>query len=78
MGQFMWGVFSQYLELDGSEIIAMTPINFTFATDPNNPASVFKGSSSFTRCVWEVNLGNVVSQNRHTKPRAAGRLNPDI
>ncbi len=61
MGQFMWGVFSDYLQLDGSNIIAMTPINFTDATNPKNPASVYKGSSSFTRCVWEVQRGNVVS-----------------
>ena len=39
----------------------MTTLNFTGATDPKNATSVYKGSSSFTRCVWEVNLGNVVS-----------------
>jgi hypothetical protein len=61
MGQFMWKVFSDHLDLDGSNIIAMTTINFTYATNPKNPASVYKGSSSFTRCVWEVRLGNVVS-----------------
>jgi hypothetical protein len=58
----MWGVFTEHLLLDGSNIIAMTPINFTYATNPKNPASVYKGSSSFTRCVWEVQLGNIVSK----------------
>jgi hypothetical protein len=61
MGQFMWGVFTRHLNMDGSDIVAMTPINFTYATNPANPASPFKGSSAFTRCVWEVYLGNVVS-----------------
>ncbi len=61
MGQFMWGVFTNYMGLAGSDIIAMTTANFTGATDPNNGTSVYKGSSSFTRCVWEVRLGHVVS-----------------
>jgi hypothetical protein len=57
----MWGIFSNYLQLQSSDITAMTTLNFTGATDPKNATSVYKGSSSFTRCVWEVNLGNVVS-----------------
>ena len=61
MGQFMWGVFSNYLNVQNSNIVAMTTINFTGATNPKNATSVYKGASSFTRCVWEVNLGNVVS-----------------
>jgi hypothetical protein len=61
MGQFMWGVFSNYLNLQSSNIVAMTTANFTNATDPNNASSVYRGASSFTRCVWEVRLGNVVS-----------------
>ena len=69
MGQFMWGVFSQYLQMESSSIIAMTCANFTWATDPSNPASVYHGASSFTRCVWEVNLGHVVQkQNRNIYP----------
>jgi hypothetical protein len=60
MGQFMWGVFEKYLILGNSNILAMTPINFTYATDPKNSNSVYTGSSSFTRCVWEIRLGNVV------------------
>eukprot|EP00291_Cryptomonas_curvata_P019850 CAMPEP_0172158522 /NCGR_PEP_ID=MMETSP1050-20130122/4420_1 /TAXON_ID=233186 /ORGANISM="Cryptomonas curvata, Strain CCAP979/52" /LENGTH=503 /DNA_ID=CAMNT_0012827925 /DNA_START=62 /DNA_END=1573 /DNA_ORIENTATION=+ len=59
LGQFMWGVFSNYLQLQSSDIAAMTTLNFTGATDPKNATSVYKGASSFTRCVWEVNLGNV-------------------
>ena len=61
LGQFMWGIFSNYLQLQSSDIAAMTTLNFTGATDPKNATSVYKGSSSFTRCVWEVNLGNIVS-----------------
>ena len=60
MGQFMWGVFSNYLNLQSSDIVAMTCANFTSATDPKNPASVYHGGSSFTRCVWEIHLGNAV------------------
>ena len=60
MGQFMWGVFSNYMNLQSSDIVAMTTANFTSATDPNNATSVYHGVSSFTRCVWEVQLGNVV------------------
>ena len=47
--------------LQSSNIVAMTTANFTNATDPNNASSVYRGASSFTRCVWEVRLGNVVS-----------------
>ncbi len=61
MGQFMWGVFSNYMNLKSSDIVAMTTLNFTSATNPKNATSVYKGSSSFTRCVWEVHLGNAVS-----------------
>jgi hypothetical protein len=61
MGQFMWGVFSNYLNLQSSNIVAMTTANFTNATDPKSSSSVYRGASSFTRCVWEVRLGNVVS-----------------
>jgi hypothetical protein len=64
----MWGVFSDYLHLQNSDIAAMTTLNFTNATDPKNATSVYKGSSSFTRCVWEVNLGNVVSSCSRTSP----------
>jgi hypothetical protein len=60
MGQFMWGVFNSHLKMESSDIIAMTPLNFTNATDPKNPNSVYFGSSSFTRCVWEIRQGNVV------------------
>ena len=56
----MWGVFSNYLNMKSDNIVAMTGANFTYATDPSNPASVYHGASSFTRCVWEVNLGNAV------------------
>ena len=63
MGQFMWGVLSNYLNLRSTDILAMTTINFTSATDPKNPNSVYHGASSFTRCVWEIRLGNVVSEN---------------
>eukprot|EP00292_Cryptomonas_paramecium_P013196 CAMPEP_0113674476 /NCGR_PEP_ID=MMETSP0038_2-20120614/7436_1 /TAXON_ID=2898 /ORGANISM="Cryptomonas paramecium" /LENGTH=221 /DNA_ID=CAMNT_0000591053 /DNA_START=64 /DNA_END=726 /DNA_ORIENTATION=- /assembly_acc=CAM_ASM_000170 len=59
IGKFMWGVFSNYLGLTDDNIIAMTTVNFTSATDPKNKTSVYKGSSSYTRCVWEVNLGNI-------------------
>ncbi len=61
LGQFMWGVFTNYMDLESSDIIAMTSVNFTGATNPKNSSSVYNGSSSFTRCVWEINLGNVVS-----------------
>jgi hypothetical protein len=61
MGQFMWGVFTEYMGLEGSDIAAMTTANFSEATNPLNETSVYKGPSSFTRCVWEVRLGNVVS-----------------
>ena len=61
MGQFMWGVLSNYLNLESKDILAMTTLNFTSATDPKNKTSVYAGSSSFTRCVWEIRLGNVVS-----------------
>ena len=56
----MWGVFSDYLEMKSSDIVAMTCANFSNATDPSNPASVYHGASSFTRCVWEVHLGHAV------------------
>jgi hypothetical protein len=57
----MWGVFTNYLQLDPSEIVAMTTLNFTGATNPKNATSVYKGLSSYTRCVWEVKVGNAVS-----------------
>lgn len=68
IGQFMWKVLSTDLGLRGQEIVAMTTLNFTGATDPRNATSVYKGASAFTRCVWEINLGNVV--------RGAARLRP--
>ncbi len=61
LGQFMWGVFTNYLQLDPSEIVAMTTLNFTGATNPKNETSVYKGASSYTRCVWEVKIGNAVT-----------------
>ena len=61
MGQFMWGVFSQYLQIPPSKIIAMTGANFSGDTNPKNASSVYKGASSFTRCVWEVRLGHAVT-----------------
>lgn len=61
MGQFMWGVFTKYMDLQSGDILAMTTINFTSATDPQNASSVYHGASSFTRCVWEVHLGNAVA-----------------
>lgn len=61
IGQFMWKVLSDDLGLQGDRIIAMTTLNFTGSTDPHNATSVYKGASAFTRCVWEINLGNVVS-----------------
>jgi hypothetical protein len=57
----MWGVFSNYMNLTNDDIIAMTPANFSSKTDPKNPVSVYKGASTFTRCVWEIYLGNAVS-----------------
>ncbi len=56
----MWGVFTNYMGLHSDDIVAMTTLNFTSATDPKNASSVYKGSSPFTRCVWEVRLGNAV------------------
>ncbi len=56
----MWGVFTNYMNLTDSDIIAMTAANFTNETDPGNPESLYQGASSFTRCVWEVKLGNAV------------------
>jgi hypothetical protein len=63
LGQFMWAVFSDSdcLNLNNEKIAVMTTLNFTGATDPANVTSVYKGTSSFTRCVWEVYLGNIVS-----------------
>ncbi len=61
MGRFMWGVFTEYMGLAGSDIIAMTTANFSMDTNPLNETSVYKGSSSYTRCVWEVHLGHIVS-----------------
>jgi hypothetical protein len=60
MGKFMWNVLFNRLKLTDEDIIAMTTVNFTGATDPNNITSVYKGVSAFTRCVWEIKLGNVV------------------
>jgi hypothetical protein len=61
MGKFMRGVFMDYMGLETSDIVAMTTANFSMDTNPQNVTSVYKGSSSFTRCVWEVRLGHVVS-----------------
>lgn len=61
MGRFMWGVFTAYMGLEENDIIAMTTANFSIHTDPENETSVYKGSSSYTRCVWEVRLGHAVS-----------------
>ena len=74
----MWGVFSRYLKIKGSNIIAMTGANFTSSTDPKNPASVYHGASSFTRCVWEVHLGNAVRVTSRFSPqrRAVSERNP--
>jgi len=38
----------------GPDVIALTRANFTAES-----RAVYKGSSSFTRCVWEVKLGHV-------------------
>jgi hypothetical protein len=61
LGQFMWGVFSNQLGLKSDDIVAMTTLNFTGATSPKNKTSVYQGASSYTRCVWEVKIGNAVS-----------------
>jgi hypothetical protein len=62
LGKFMWGVFSDQLGLKSSDIVAMTTLNFTSATSPKNATSVYQGASSYTRCVWEVKVGNAVSK----------------
>ena len=62
LGKFMWGVFSDHLGLKSSDIVAMTTLNFTNATNPKNATSVYQGASSYTRCVWEVKIGNAVSK----------------
>ena len=78
MGKFMWRVLRIHLGLKNQDIQAMTSINFTGATDPKNATSVYKGPSSFTRCVWEVHLGNVVSGYilLHAVLRSAGLSKP--
>ena len=38
----------------GLDVVAMTPVNFSSASK-----EAYNGSSSFTRCAWEVQLGNV-------------------
>ena len=38
----------------GADVVALTRANFTAQS-----RQFYKGSSSFTRCVWEVKLGNV-------------------
>jgi hypothetical protein len=63
-GEFMWNVLFNRLKLTDDDIIAMTTVNFTGATDPNNISSVYQGVSTFTRCVWEIKLGNVVSSQQ--------------
>ncbi len=68
MGQFMWNVLKNDLDLSSNGILAMTTLNFTGATDPKNATSVYKGASAFTRCVWEVNLGNVVRTPERPAP----------
>ncbi len=67
MGNFMWGVFTNYMNLSDSDIIAMTAANFSYETDPRNPEAVYQGASIYTRCVWEVKLGNAVSTNISTR-----------
>jgi hypothetical protein len=62
LGQFMWGVFSERLGLTSNDIVAMTTLNFTGATSPKNATSVYSGGSSYTRCVWEVKIGNAVRE----------------
>ena len=47
LGQFMFQIFSSNLQL--KNIVAMTSLNFTGATDPKNKTSVYKGASLFTR-----------------------------
>ena len=64
MGAFMWDVL-QSLSLD-QDIIACTQANFSSATDPKNATSLYHGASAFTRCVWEVKLGNMVLHPPHT------------
>jgi hypothetical protein len=78
MGKFMWGVFTDYMGLSGSDIIAMTTANFSADTDPENEKSVYKGFSSYTRCVWEVRLGNAVSEEfiLHANSLGASRTHP--
>ena len=38
----------------GADVVALTRANFTAESK-----AVYKGASSFTRCVWEVKLGHV-------------------
>jgi hypothetical protein len=71
LGRFAWGILSnqQYqLALGSADIAAMTTLNFSAATDPRNASSAYRGSSSFTRCVWEVHLGNIVRNPPHFLP----------
>jgi hypothetical protein len=39
----MWGVFTNYMGLTGSDIIAMTTANFFMDTNPAKKTSVYKG-----------------------------------
>ena len=57
----MWGVFTKRMNLTNDDIIAMTKANFSGETDPKNETSVYQGDSSYSRCAWEIKLGNVVS-----------------
>jgi hypothetical protein len=55
------------MNLSDSDIIAMTAANFSYETDPRNPEAVYQGASIYTRCVWEIKLGNAVSTNISTR-----------
>ena len=57
----MWNVFSKRLNFTDDDIIAMTPANFSNLTNPSIPTSIYQGVSVYTRCVWEIYLGNLVT-----------------
>lgn len=54
----MWEAFQELKVTD--DIIVYTQANFSFDTSPLNESSPYKGTSAFTRCVWEVKLDHIV------------------
>ena len=75
IGRYMNGVFFDYLQLQEDDIIALTTLNFTGSTDPNNATSVYLGASAWTRCCWELHLGHLVKLCQSQQSKDVSEIN---